>query len=99
MSTSTATDTVTKTKIKPISMWRVVLHNDDYTPIDFVIEVLMQLFGKDQEQAMLIANNIHHTGKGVAGVYTKEVAMQKAVDTTQIATKHGHPLLATSEES
>lgn len=96
---STATETKTKIQIKPVNMWRVVFHNDDFTPIDFVVEVLAQLFNKDYETAMQIAQNIHDTGRGVAGVYTKEVAQQKAVDTCRIANKHGHPLKATAEES
>jgi ATP-dependent Clp protease adaptor protein ClpS len=96
---STATETQTKIKIKPVNMWRVVFHNDDYTPIDFVVEVLAQLFNKEYETAMQIAQNIHDNGRGVAGVYTKEVAQQKAADTSEIARKHGHPLKATAEES
>jgi ATP-dependent Clp protease adaptor protein ClpS len=96
---STATETKTKIQIKPVNMWRVVFHNDDYTPIDFVVEVLAQLFNKDYETAMQIAQNIHDNGRGVAGVYTKEVAQQKAIHTCEIARKHGHPLKATSEES
>jgi ATP-dependent Clp protease adaptor protein ClpS len=96
---STATETKTKIEIKPVNMWRVIFHNDDYTPMDFVVEVLAQLYNKDYDTAIQITQNIHETGRGVAGVYTKEVALQKANDTNEIARRNGHPLKATAEES
>jgi ATP-dependent Clp protease adaptor protein ClpS len=99
MTTSTATQTETKTQLKPVSMWRVVFHNDDFTPMDFVIAVLMRLYGKNFEEAEFIAQSIHRAGRGVAGVYTKEIALQKAADTIRTAQANGHPLLATAEEA
>lgn len=98
MSTSTALDTKTVTKLKEVKMWRVVLLNDDYTPIDFVIAVLVQLFHKSEDDAANIAQNIHERGRGVAGVYIKEISLQKASDTCQAAKAHGHPLKAVAEE-
>lgn len=98
MATVTATDTKTTVKLKEVKMWRVKLLNDDYTPFDFVIEVLCQLYGKDVEAATLVATDIHNKGSGTAGIYTKEIALQKAKDTVQISRGNGHPLTAVAEE-
>lgn len=99
MSTSTATDTVTVTKTKTVQLWRVILLNDDYTPMDFVIQVLTQLYHKNEEEAEDITMAIHHQGRGVAGIYTQEIAMQKANDTIKVARMNGHPLTAVAEEA
>ncbi len=98
MSTATITETKTKIKLKEVKMWRVKLLNDDYTPFDFVIDVLCQLYGKDFDSAKMVAMNIHDQGSGTAGIYTKEIAMQKAKDTVAIARAHSHPLKAIAEE-
>jgi ATP-dependent Clp protease adaptor protein ClpS len=98
MATATATETKIAPKLKEVKMWRVKLLNDDYTPFDFVIEVLCQLYGKDVESASIVATDIHHKGSGTAGIYTKEIAMQKAKDTIQISRNNGHPLMAKAEE-
>lgn len=99
MSTAIDTKTDTKVKLKPVSMWRVVFHNDDYTPMDFVTAVLVRFYGKTMEQAEQIMLRIHVEGRGVAGVFTREIAEQKAADTVKIARLNGHPLLATAEEA
>jgi ATP-dependent Clp protease adaptor protein ClpS len=100
MTTATATETKSKTKLTEMKMWNVMLKNDDYTPFHFVIEVLVQLFHKDEATANVIATAIHNSGKGHAGgPYTKEVATQKAHDVMQIARKWGHPLVAVAEEA
>jgi ATP-dependent Clp protease adaptor protein ClpS len=99
MGTTTTTKTETKIAIKPVNMWRVVLHNDDYTPMDFVTALLVGLFNKNAEEAEMIMLNIHKTGRGVAGVYTKEIATTKAKKTCEISRLNGHPLLATAEEA
>lgn len=98
MSTATVLDTKTKQKIKPVNMWRVVLLNDDFTPIDFVIDVLTQLFNKSVDDAMNIATHVHEKGKGIAGVYIREIAQQKASDACRVAKAHGHPLKTVAEE-
>lgn len=98
MTTAAATDTKTTVKLKEVKMWRVKLLNDDYTPFDFVIEVLCQLYGKDVEAATIVATAIHNQGAGTAGVYTKEIAMQKAKDTVAISRANHHPLTALAEE-
>lgn len=99
MSTATTTDTKVKQAVREVRPWQVVMLNDDYTPFDFVIEVLTTLYGKTFEQAESIAMNIHDKGRGVAGVYTKEIAQQKSHDTMLIATKHGHPLKTVAEQA
>jgi ATP-dependent Clp protease adaptor protein ClpS len=99
MTTSTSTETETKTSLKPVTRWRVVFHNDDFTPMDFVVAVLVRLYSKSMEDAELIAQSIHETGRGIAGVYSQEIAMQKASDTVKVAKANGHPLLATAEST
>jgi ATP-dependent Clp protease adaptor protein ClpS len=96
---TTATKTTTKTNLKAISMFQVLLHNDNYTPMEFVSEVLMQFFGKNKEDADAIMMAIHEKGMGVAGVYTKEIATQKANETMKTAKIYGHPLKASIREA
>jgi ATP-dependent Clp protease adaptor protein ClpS len=96
---TTATTTVTKTNLKQVSLFQVLLHNDDYTPMNFVIEVLKQFFGKNEEDANAIMLAIHEKGLGVAGVYTKEIATQKANETMKTAKMYGHPLKASVREA
>jgi ATP-dependent Clp protease adaptor protein ClpS len=96
---STATETVTKTRFKPVNLYQVILLNDDFTPMDFVIAVLMQLYGKNEEEAYTICMNVHKNGKGVAGVYTKEIAETKAAETIRAARANGHPLKAIAQEA
>jgi ATP-dependent Clp protease adaptor protein ClpS len=96
---TTATTTVTKTNLKQVSLFQVLLHNDDYTPMNFVIEVLKQFFGKNEEDANAIMLAIHEKGLGVAGVYTKEIATQKANETMKTAKMYGHPLKASIREA
>lgn len=99
MSTITANETTTKRKLKEVKMWQVKLLNDDYTPFDFVVLVLTDMYYKSVDQAEAIALDIHRKGAGQAGgPYTREVAEQKANDTIRVARSHGHPLKARAEE-
>jgi ATP-dependent Clp protease adaptor protein ClpS len=77
--------------------YAVVLHNDDYTTMEFVIEVLLRFFQKNQEQAINIMLRVHKEGRGVAGIYSFEIAETKASQVTQLAQTRGHPLLCTVE--
>jgi ATP-dependent Clp protease adaptor protein ClpS len=79
-------------------MFKVLLHNDDYTSMDFVVEVLMDIFHKDHLQAEQIMLQIHEKGKAVCGVYTYEIAQMKVEQVRQLAKKNEFPLLATMEE-
>lgn len=95
----TATKTTTRISLKTPSMWKVVLHNDDFTPMDFVVQVLMQIFDKNYEESTKIMLHVHENGKATVGLYTKEVAHTKVLITLRAAEQYGHPLLATAEEA
>lgn len=79
-------------RTKPPQMYRVVLLNDDYTPMEFVVMVLQQYFKCDLEAATLIMLKIHHEGRGVCGVYTQDVAATKVELVSAAARRAGHPL-------
>jgi ATP-dependent Clp protease adaptor protein ClpS len=78
-------------------MWRVLLHNDDYTTQDFVVWVLETVFHKPAAEAFDIMLSVHRSGMGVAGVYTHDVAETKLKTTRQLAEEHEFPLLVTME--
>jgi len=78
-------------------MWRVLLHNDDYTTFDFVVWVLETIFHKGHGEAFEIMMSVHRTGMGIAGVYTHDVAQTKVKTTRQLAEEHEFPLLVTME--
>ena len=86
-----------KTKLQPPPMYKVVLNNDDYTPMEFVIVVLQEFFSKDREQATQIMLKIHLDGKGVCGVYSRDIAATKVEQVLDAAAKAGHPLHCVSE--
>lgn len=79
-------------------MFKVLLHNDDYTSMDFVVEILTDVFHKNHAQAEQIMLQIHEKGKAVCGVYSFEVAETKAIQVKQRAKQNDFPLLATIEE-
>ncbi|MDP1999109.1 MAG: ATP-dependent Clp protease adapter ClpS [Rhodoferax sp.] len=84
-------------KTKPPQMYQVVMLNDDYTPMEFVVVVIQEFFGKDLEAATQIMLKIHLDGKGVCGVYSKDVAATKVDQVLEAANKAGHPLKCVSE--
>jgi len=84
-------------KTKPPQMYQVVLLNDDYTPMEFVVVVIQEFFNKDRETATQIMLKIHLDGKGVCGVFSKDVAATKVDQVTEAARKNGHPLQCISE--
>ena len=86
-----------KMKTAPPSMYQVLLNNDDYTPMDFVVEVLQTFFSMDTEKANQIMLTIHYHGKAVCGIYTAEIAETKVMQVNQYARKHQHPLMCTME--
>ena len=85
-------------EISEPQMFRVVLHNDDYTSMDFVVEVLTTIFHKSEPEAVQIMLQIHEKERAVCGVYSFEIAQTKAEQTKQLAKKNEFPLLATIEE-
>ena len=78
-------------------MYRVLLHNDDYTPMDFVVRLLRTVFRKTETDATAIMLHVHNTGYGIAGVYTHEIAETKVAQVHLLARKHEHPLMASME--
>jgi len=87
-----------KPALKRPAMYRVVLLNDDYTPMEFVVEVLIMFFSMDQEKATQIMLSVHTQGKGVCGVFTRDVAETKAALVNQYARDNNHPLLCEVEQ-
>ena len=87
--------TVTRKKVKRPRAYKVLLHNDDYTTMDFVVYILRKYFRKTEEEAQAIMLKVHHEGVGVCGIYTREVAETKVAEVMRAAKKHGHPLLCT----
>ena len=87
-----------KPELKEPSMYKVVLMNDDYTPMEFVVNLLERLFGLDREKATRIMLLIHTHGKGVCGIYTYEIAETKVAQVNEYSQRHQHPLLCEMEE-
>ncbi|MBC3880709.1 ATP-dependent Clp protease adapter ClpS [Undibacterium sp. LX40W] len=85
-------------ELKPPSMYQVVLLNDDYTPMEFVVAIIQEYFNKDKETAMQIMLKVHVEGRGVCGVYTKDVALTKVELVLAHAKQAGHPLQCVMEE-
>ena len=90
--------TRTKPKTKKPSMYKVLLLNDDFTPMDFVVHILERFFGKNRQEAMEIMMHVHRRGVGLCGVYTYEVAETKVNQVMDYARKHEHPLQCTMEK-
>ena len=84
-------------KIEPPQMYQVVMLNDDYTPMEFVVMVIQEFFSKDREAATQIMLKIHLDGKGVCGVYSRDVAATKVDQVLDAAKQSGHPLQCVSE--
>ncbi len=87
-----------KPQLKSPSFYQVVVLNDDYTPMDFVVEVLEQFFAMTIEQATQVMLDIHHKGQAVAGVYPKDIAETKAQQVSEFARANEHPLLCRVEK-
>jgi ATP-dependent Clp protease adaptor protein ClpS len=90
---------VEKQKVKPPPLFKVLLLNDDYTPMDFVVGVLQNFFGMTREQATQVMLKVHRDGMGVCGVYPKDVAASKVEQVLSYSRQHQHPLQCVMEES
>ncbi len=86
-------------KVKRPSLYRVVLINDDFTPMEFVVEVLQSIFGMERTRATRVMLEVHTKGKGVCGVYSYDIAETKVAQVSSIAQQQQHPLLCTMEEA
>jgi len=98
--TGSGTGVVAKTrpKTKKPSLYKVLLLNDDYTPMDFVVHILERIFGKNRDEAMQIMMHVHRHGVGICGVFTFEVAETKVAQVIEFARRHEHPLQCTMEK-
>ena len=88
-----------KARVKPPPLFKVILLNDDYTPMDFVVVVLQTVFTMSREKATLVMLQVHREGMGVCGTFTRDVAAAKVDQVIEIARKHQHPLQCTMEET
>jgi ATP-dependent Clp protease adaptor protein ClpS len=88
-----------KPKLKRPSLYRVILINDDYTPMEFVVDVLQSVFGMERNKATRVMLEVHTKGKGVCGVFTYEIAETKVAQVMSLAQQQQHPLLCTMEAS
>ena len=88
-----------KPRLKQPPQYKVVLLNDDYTPMEFVVEVLEVFFAMDREKATRVMLHVHTRGKGVCGIYTRDIAETKVAQVNDYSREHQHPLLCTMEEA
>jgi ATP-dependent Clp protease adaptor protein ClpS len=91
------TDSRVQHQVQPPAMWRVLLHNDDYTTQEFVVWILETVFHKPSTEAFSIMMRVHQSGLGIAGIYTRDVAETKVAATKRLAEQHEFPLLVTME--
>jgi len=88
-----------RAKVEPPKLYKVLLLNDDYTPMEFVIAVLQRFFSLDVEQATRIMLKVHNEGRGVCGVFTRDIAATKVEQVSAFARQHQHPLACVMEEN
>jgi len=86
-----------KASTKKPRPFQVVLHNDDYTPMEFVVHVLQKFFYKNETEATQIMLHVHHKGYGIVGLFTRDVAETKASQVMDYSKQHGHPLRCSAE--
>ncbi len=86
-----------KPQLKRPPMYKVILLNDDYTPMEFVIHILESFFGMDRERATHIMLNVHTQGKGICGIFTRDIAETKVAQVNDYSRQQDHPLLCTLE--
>jgi len=91
------TEIISEEELREPEMYKVLLHNDDYTTMDFVVEVLMTVFSKDFQEATRIMLDVHRNGVGLCGVYTYEIAETKVETVHVLARENGYPLKCTME--
>ena len=89
--------TKTRVRTKKPSMYRVLILNDDYTPMEFVVEILQMFFNLNREKATQIMLSVHTTGKGTCGIYTRDIAETKSAQVNQYAQDNQHPLVSEIE--
>jgi ATP-dependent Clp protease adaptor protein ClpS len=95
---TTITEKKPKQKLKPPNRYQVVFHNDNFTPMEFVVYLLQMVFNHSEAAAESIMLNVHQQGKGVAGIYSSEIAETKVYESMMHAKENQFPLMVTSEE-
>lgn len=88
-----------RSKVRPPRLYKVLLLNDDFTPMDFVVVVLEKFFGMNRERATVVMLAVHHEGKGICGVYSRDLAATKVEQVVAFARQHQHPLACVMEEN
>jgi ATP-dependent Clp protease adaptor protein ClpS len=96
--TGTGIVTKTRAKVKKPSLYKVLLLNDDYTPMEFVVHILEKFFAKNREDAVEVMLHVHRHGVGICGVFTYEVAETKVAQVIEFSRRHQHPLQCTMEK-
>ncbi len=86
-------------RVKEPPFFKVVLLNDDFTPMDFVVNLLMRFFNKTQEEATQVMLNVHQKGTGICGIYPREIAETKVMQVNRHARENGHPLRCRMEKN
>jgi len=94
----TGVATLVRSKVKKPSLYKVLLHNDDYTTMEFVVMILKGIFSKSGADAERVMLKVHQEGAGICGVYTHEIAETKTQKVLDLAKEHGHPLICSFEE-
>ena len=92
------TSEMTKSRVREPKRYQVIMHNDDYTPMEFVVEILMDIFHKSEEEATMLMLTVHQSGKAVVGNYSYDIAMSKVRAATDRAVAEGFPFRLTIEE-
>lgn len=96
--TDTDTETLEEVEIKLTPLYKVIFHDDDKTPIDYVVFVLTSIYGMSNEDAWEVTLKVHDTGNTIVGIYTHEIASDKKNQTDNTSSKYGYPLVVTIEE-
>jgi ATP-dependent Clp protease adaptor protein ClpS len=97
--TATVTKTRAERKLQKPKLYKVLLHNDDYTTMEFVVYILVAIFHRSETEAVQIMLHVHRSGVGVAGVYTREVAETRVAQVEALAREHEYPLRCSIEEA
>lgn len=87
-----------RTKLQPPRLYKVILLNDDYTPMDFVVTVLQRFFAMDRERATRVMLEVHRDGQGICGLFPRDIAATKVEQVSNYARQHQHPLACVMEE-
>lgn len=99
MSTKTFVKPITKPKLDKPKQYKVLLHNDDFTPMEFVVSILMTIFQKSETQATDLMIHVHKNGMGVCGVYSYAIAESKITQAHDMGQEKGYPLMCTMDEA